>query len=207
MSTNLTYTPEQLHRGSFADGQANADLDPEELRVGRFAEGESNPDAHPEDDHVGTFAEGHSQPPRIPATTTREHSRKAPPEASIGSAPIGAAPPPPRGQVRPQYETGRRPTRIARAITRGAPHPFWSRNAGRVPRPDQPNSDQVSLPGDRHRAHAEESVRDMNGRCATGLYGRRLTPTCRSRLHRAGVAVDSLGDGAARPGRDVGEPA
>ena len=55
MSMNLTYTRGQLHRGSFADGQANADLYPEELRVGRFAGGEANPDAHPGDDHIANL--------------------------------------------------------------------------------------------------------------------------------------------------------
>ena len=62
MSTNITSTREQMHRGSFADGQATSYLYSDELPVGRFADGETYPDAHRADDHVGTFAEGQSQP-------------------------------------------------------------------------------------------------------------------------------------------------
>jgi len=66
MATDDTHTPEQIHRGSFAEGQANPDLYPDDLQVGSFAKGDAKPDAYPEDTHLGTFAEGEAQPLAYP---------------------------------------------------------------------------------------------------------------------------------------------
>jgi hypothetical protein len=62
MSTNDLTTKEQLHRGNFADGQANSDTHPDQRHVGTFADGEAHPEAYPGEDHLGTFAEGQAQP-------------------------------------------------------------------------------------------------------------------------------------------------
>lgn len=61
MSTQDSNT-EQLHRGTFADGQANSDPHPDRRHVGTIADGEAHPEAHRGEHHLGTFAEGQAQP-------------------------------------------------------------------------------------------------------------------------------------------------
>jgi hypothetical protein len=52
----------QIHRGTFADGEASPDLYPDDDRVGGLAGGQADPTAYADDDHVGSFAEGEADP-------------------------------------------------------------------------------------------------------------------------------------------------
>ena len=71
MTKTDTHTREQMHRGSFADGQTSPDRYPDNLEVRSFAEGEADPAGYPEDDRVGTFALGQRGQPRTPPIYTK----------------------------------------------------------------------------------------------------------------------------------------
>ena len=61
-----TYTRAQIHRGSFADGQATPDRYSEDRQIGGFAEGEADPAGYRDEDRVGTFAGGSARPAAYP---------------------------------------------------------------------------------------------------------------------------------------------